>query len=336
MRKIISLCLVFITFITCLCTNVSASDDSEIAREKLKKLLNYLNENVYNPSPALYGNYSLYNDGGMTAAYKEADLLCVTENVSAEEYTSAYNNLVYKITHRSICPWYAEDTLLNAEKLENYNNWYSDDDWNEFQQKIATLRASFNGVPYSREPDDYYKDLSKFYDQEKITEAFLDLNDTYNRITNKDYLKGDVNGDGSIDVLDAEEIQKFVTDRTQFTGAQIMRACVGDINSKKSWNTRKFNPLEVDYTEITILDAIAVQKYSVGKMEEFPDYGITLKEAVERAETTNQGYDETFIRRHLLNYTLSPSRGFVDNFHHGHNELFNGYYYVGPAMEGFL
>ena len=331
MKKILAICLSFIILISCNCINVYANDNQISEKQRLKNLVSHFDE-YYEEISQYNGLYSLYSD----ISYTNEKVISRDDTASENECLEAYNSLIYKATHRTICAWYAEDTLLNAEKLENYNNWYSEENWNEFQEKIIILRNAFNGVPYSRKESDYNKDLSKVYDLKKITDAFLDLNDVYNKMTNENFIKGDVNGDGTANILDATMIQKYITGKTELTGAQIMRSCVGEVNSKKSNVSRKFDPLKVDYTKITVLDAIAIQKYSAGKIEDFPDYGITLKEAVKRAAETNQGYDETFIRRHLLNYTISPRSGFEDNFHFAHNELFNGYYYVGPSMKGFL
>lgn len=62
---------------------------------------------------------------------------------------------------------------------------------------------------------------------------------------------GDVNGDNSIDVLDAMEIQKYAVGKIKLTGEKLNLADVNNDNS------------------VDILDAADIHKYSVGKITEF-------------------------------------------------------------------
>ena len=39
---------------------------------------------------------------------------------------------------------YAEATYKNALKEENYNNWYSENEWNDFQEKLKNLGDAFD------------------------------------------------------------------------------------------------------------------------------------------------------------------------------------------------
>ena len=65
------------------------------------------------------------------------------------------------------------------------------------------------------------------------------------------YLIGDVNGDGSIDTLDAIIVQKYSADKTKLNDRQIY---VGDVN---------------DDGYVDVLDAAMIQKFSVEKLKEF-------------------------------------------------------------------
>ena len=65
------------------------------------------------------------------------------------------------------------------------------------------------------------------------------------------YLIGDVNGDGSIDALDAIIVQKYSADKTKLNDRQLY---VGDVN---------------DDGYIDVLDATMIQKFSVEKLKEF-------------------------------------------------------------------
>lgn len=49
-------------------------------------------------------------------------------------YSAAYN------LHVDVA--YAKTAYDNACKEQNYNNWYSDEQWNEFQYKLADLKPT--------------------------------------------------------------------------------------------------------------------------------------------------------------------------------------------------
>ena len=64
-------------------------------------------------------------------------------------------------------------------------------------------------------------------------------------------LIGDVNGDGSVDTLDAVKILNYTVDKVTLTENQLY---VADVNNDGSVNA---------------LDALAIQKFAVGKITEF-------------------------------------------------------------------
>lgn len=65
------------------------------------------------------------------------------------------------------------------------------------------------------------------------------------------YLIGDVNGDGTVDTLDAIIVQKYSADKTKLNDRQLY---VGDVN---------------DDGYVDVLDAAMIQKFSVEKLKEF-------------------------------------------------------------------
>lgn len=60
---------------------------------------------------------------------------------------------------------------------------------------------------------------------------------------------GDVNGDGTVDILDSTEIQKFAAEKTDFTDEQFEMA---DVNKD-------------DFADV--MDALLIQKYAIGKYD---------------------------------------------------------------------
>lgn len=63
-----------------------------------------------------------------------------TDGLSADEYTVALKQ-VYDMYYDAplVNIEYAEATYKNALKEENYNNWYSENEWNDFQEKLKIL-----------------------------------------------------------------------------------------------------------------------------------------------------------------------------------------------------
>ena len=66
-------------------------------------------------------------------------------------------------------------------------------------------------------------------------------------------IKGDVNNDGSVDILDAILIQKYAGEKIQLTDEQIH---IADVNNDGNADT---------------LDAILIQEYAAGIITEFPN-----------------------------------------------------------------
>ena len=65
------------------------------------------------------------------------------------------------------------------------------------------------------------------------------------------YIIGDVNGDGYVDVLDATLVQKYSSEKTKLNDRQLY---VADVNNDGI---------------VDVLDAATIQKYAVEKISEF-------------------------------------------------------------------
>ena len=68
----------------------------------------------------------------------------------------------------------------------------------------------------------------------------------------EDIIPGDVNGDGSVDVLDATLVQKYATEKAKLTSGQIR---AGDVNGDNN---------------VDVLDAAMIQMFAAGRITEFP------------------------------------------------------------------
>ncbi len=105
----------------------------------------------------------------------------------------------------------------------------------------------------STEPESFYAVISKGF----INKEYLSVFETYTEINPDEASSepkltvGDVNGDGSIDVLDATLIQKYTVDKIALTNNQLI---VSDVN---------------DDGVTDVLDSNQIQKFTVDKISEF-------------------------------------------------------------------
>lgn len=93
-------------------------------------------------------------------------------------------------------------------------------------------------------------DLTEFETQSSVYTGTYNP-DYVNPEKTPDYMIGDVNFDGSVDVLDAVIIHKYTVDKTEL---DVLQEYVADVN---------------DDENIDVLDALDIQKYCVDKISEF-------------------------------------------------------------------
>ncbi len=181
-----------------------------------------------------------------------------------EDYNMAYNNLMKANYSIEIADYWAQQTYELAMKEKNYNNWYSEDDWSTFDKNRNALKSALDSKSSS-----------------EISEAYYDLLECYNIMTNRYTLKGDVNKDGVVNVSDVTLVQKYLVNLVDFTGAQ--RMLVGD------YNYENFNVSAVTY----------LQRYIVGTRSNIPDNDIFISD-IDVAETDERLFERTF------NYIICP------------------------------
>ena len=209
MKKLISILLVGILAVSSVAFSASAAEnensEAEVEREKLGQLLDaysILNSNIGEARMYFAVDGGTYNDA--YALYNQEEL------ATAEEYKNMKDKLYDVSYNLHIDVAYAKDAYDNACKEQNYNNWYSDDEWNKFQSKLADLKTAL-------EP---YVSGTRDYDVLAITNAYNELIAVYNKMTNAYTVKGDVNKDGVFDIKDVTLVQKYITHEVEFTGAQ--------------------------------------------------------------------------------------------------------------------
>lgn len=145
MKKLLSIILVGILAVSSFILTTFAAEneksETEIEREKLGWLLDafkILNTNI--------GEARIYNcvaGDTYNAAY---DLYNQDELATAEEYKNMKDKLYSAAYNLHVDVAYAKTAYDNACKEQNYNNWYSDEQWNEFQYKLADLKTDLE--PY--------------------------------------------------------------------------------------------------------------------------------------------------------------------------------------------
>lgn len=199
---------------------------------------------------------SFYNRSGVLAdellevaySYEKGEATAVELQDKYDETKDFYEN-------PWISPDYAEQTCYVAIHEENYNNWYTDEQWNTFVEKRENLLQALRVVDSDLEPDKYgsvYEYNYTVKQQKYISKCFYELLYIFNEMTCKDIVMGDVNKDGIVNVVDVTLIEKYIVGEVNFTAAQKLRSRVG---------TQSFS--------VSIIDATIVQKYIVG----YPDTG---------------------------------------------------------------
>lgn len=128
-----------------------------------------------------------------------------------------------------IRPNYAENTCYIAVHEKNYNNWYTEGQWNTFVEKRNNLLQALSVNHPNFEPEKYgsvKEDDYTLAQQKYIDKCFFELIYIYNEMTCKDIVMGDVDRDGTVDVADVTLMQKYIAGETEFTDAQKLRARV--------------------------------------------------------------------------------------------------------------
>lgn len=185
--------------------------------------------------------------------------------VTAVELQNKYDETKEFYENPWISPYYAEQTCYVAVHEQNYNNWYTDEQWNIFIEKRDNLLNALRVIDPDLEPAKWGSVYDFNYtvaQQKNVSKCFYELLYIYNEMTCKDIILGDVNRDGVVSVEDTTLIQKYIVGEVNFTGAQELRAKVN-----------------VDSYSISIKDATLIQKYIVDPSIYFYSGGIVKNES---------------------------------------------------------
>ena len=163
------------------------------------------------------------------------------ETSTDADYALACDVLLNSCLNFNIDTKYVEYTYEKALKEQNYNNWYTDEQWSDYQEKLQALGNAIDALDGTNRTES------------DLTKAFHTLLRSYNEMTHTYKNIGDINKDGEVNIADVTLLQKYLVGMEDFTGAQKM--LVGCYN----------------YEDPDIADATVIQKYVAGLIAEIPD-----------------------------------------------------------------
>ena len=275
MKKIISIILIVtLLFSITFCVNVSAVPELTPYRD-LTTLKFYTK--LYLSSTGMCKPFYWY-DTKIEDALENVSKVLSNDSSTDVDYLAAYDALLFADYNLTIAPDFAQGAYELALKEENYNNWYCDEDWSNF----VSARTSLGTALETNLPT-------------KISETFYDMLYSYNLMTNRYTLKGDINKDGVVNILDATLIQKYLAGYEKLTGAQKMLTCA------------------YNYEDIDVAEATTIQKYCTNLIDEMPNNNVFLSDF----ETYES--DERITER-AFNFIICPRTN------DGIYDLRNGFY----------
>lgn len=293
MKKIISILLASVIMLTSVaCLNVSAFetdrsyavtyDDFWILADKCDTYWNGLGFERPFAGSSLNRIYDLVDRANMIThgSYHATD----------EEIQTLYYDLWDQANNMLIAADYAYRAYEKACKEQNFNDFYSEEDWNSFVQKRENLKTTIDTY-YGISRLESGGEIVEYIGPENLSEtaqiavsdAFYAMLKQYNEMTNAYTVMGDVDKDGYVTVKDATLVQKYLAKLENLTGAQIMLA------GSKSYG----------YENLTIEQATEIQK----KVAKFKDAKFG-----DRIFIPKDGLFESYERRmeRTFNYIICP------------------------------
>lgn len=180
--------------------------ENPVEKNKLTQLIQY-----HDSQYSMWGSLNPYIIDEAYQAYIESKQALQNADSTETDYANATQSLVNADLNKIyIRPEYAQETYNNAVKEQNYNNFYSDDDWTAYQNCLDDLKAELDKITNVNECS------------QELTNAFHGVLKSYNKMTNSYVLKGDVNKDGAVNISDVTLLQKSLAGLYNLTGAQKM------------------------------------------------------------------------------------------------------------------
>lgn len=262
MKKLLSIILSFVILISAFSVTGYATETS-LEKKQLSLLLT-----VHDSYFSSWGRVGIYQETSTADTY--ATNVYYDETSTDADYALACDVLLNSTLNFNIYPEYAEYTYEKALQEQNYNNWYSDEEWADYQEKLQALGDAIDAQDGTNRT------------KSNLTKAFHALLKSYNEMTHSYQNIGDLNKDGEINIADVTLLQKYLAGMEDFTGAQKM--LVG-----------------CQYYEAPdIADATVIQKYVAGLMTEIPDNRVFAVDY--------EHWDKDLIMERTLNFNICPRR----------------------------
>lgn len=275
MKKILSILLTFTILLSSVCFSVSAETKSSLEKQRLYVFIDTLE--IHASTMGAVDVYSL-----RSGVYEEAYEVYYNEDSTDEDYARMADELLDSWLNQYIIIDYAIETYENALEEQNYNNWYSEEEWSDFQEALGNLGDAIDNLDDSV---NVYRDKSS-----EVSEAFFAMLKAYNKMTTSYTLKGDLNKDGVVNVTDVTLLQKYLAGTENLTGAQ------------------KILTGAARYENPRITDATNIQKYAVGIIDEFTDYSIDYDIFIDDIvdELPADCMDHDLMMERVFNYNICP------------------------------
>lgn len=242
MKKLKTILAIMLAMVI-MCFSVSSAFATENINDKILELSYYISQvarefNIYIPNYAesidgdiflQYTNetYSKLESELLEAAIFVNDYYLSDEDITIEQINDQ-TNAINKAYSKIVLEKSELDFLIAYCKPEINDAYYSDEIWNCFIQYLKNAEMIL--------ADESIIDT-------RINDAYWDLFGAYNQLCLYNDVKGDVDHDGDVTILDATQIQRYLAKLNRFNSSQKLIGCVAS------------------YSDISILDATEIQRY---------------------------------------------------------------------------
>ncbi len=322
MKKIISITLCAVMLFSSIASfNVSAFEVDRSISIQSNDLAS-LYRNFYN---YWYGTGCIrpFGDCSCLRLYKlidEAPKVFGDPNATDEQIQKMYYDMWDQANNITVEPEYAYYTYENAVKEENYNNWYSEEDWNRFTEKRENLKNKIYKYYGIYRYDNGYVKLTYIgpapleeVAEYAVSDAFYEMLKVYNQMTNEYQLTGDLNRDGKADIQDVTLIQKYIAEQEKLTGAQKMLAGGRRYENVSVKEATEIQKRIVEDESAVIVDNIFIPKDGCNesyerRMERTFNYNICPRKYDTPLEFANGFYDTQYAEFEMGYYNLVISK----------------------------
>ena len=310
-KKILATILAAVLSVNLFCFGVYAETQDDMTKKEHTKLWLLLEAN----SNENYIGYGMPYDVGLTSDYWDifanAEDTLYDKNATYDDYHKACEEILdLKFNRQYINYDYAYATYQNALNEENINGWYTDEEWSDFQDKIIKLKAALDAI--GTDVTYPWKDEGK---RQALTDAFHSLLRSYNTMTNRNAVIGDVDGNGKLDINDVTLIQKYLAEMCDLNGAQKMRAAVYANRTYEKLRVSDVTKLQLYLTEL-IDRPIDSWSYDYVFVSEVP---------------LNPLINEDFLMERMFNFNICPRNDLICY------DIENGFYstqhFIRPMLE---